>query len=906
MQGFIQNLAFEASAGSGKTFNLVVRYLSLLFMGVESKSILALTFTNKAANEMQERVIETLEHLEDRAELQVISDITSLTCNEILEQKEQILSKFLRSDIKIMTLDKFFAKILKKFALHVGLSPNMSTHESQHKIKLLITFLELVKKNKKEKSLIKLSLLMSKRFSDIFTLLNQFYQNERDIKALSFSASDLEPLRQEVLLHVKHLSEYVNKHKGASATAKKAFDVESVDELLTKTWLERDTLEYRTFSKCYEPIMDEYFHNLKAALKSYFEARDNQLFLEILELLALYKEAKISLAKENFELSFDDITLLTYQLLRNEIDGEFLYFRLDSKIEHMLLDEFQDTSIVQYEILKPIIDELVSGEGVHTHGSFFFVGDVKQSIYRFRGGVSGLFSHVVKTQGVELEKLKVNYRSSKEVVEYVNVIFESKIEGYTPQEAFSKSGGFIEVSQSDEILQTLLEKTQHLLSLGVKHDDIAILCATNGDGDSIEALLKEESIEVVTETSAKLMNQKNVKALREYLKYQYFGEKLYLENFFSLIAQEPFAVEKINFTKTNFVLHVKELVESYRLFDGDLNIFRFIEILNGYRDIEQFIYEHDRIGESAAKMDLHGVRVMTIHKSKGLEFEHVILLDRIKKRPASTASLIYDYNNITLESIYLRTKNRVTFDEKYKRAIEREDKLILQDRLNALYVAFTRAKNSLFVITKTEKSDFDILNLTLETRGILEVDESLHVRKEEEKVLVYKSEAYGLQKEILKVEDEASDDEVDKEAIEFGLALHYTLEMMKNFDEESLHVALKSTYLKYGYTLSSEKFEDLKRRIEMLCVNEHFKELTSAKVHKEQAITFEGSLKYLDVLVKHEEKYVVIDYKSSKKFAKHHVKQVSYYNYAINKITDVVTEGYICYILENEIELTRV
>lgn len=117
---------------------------------------------------------------------------------------------------------------------------------------------------------------------------------------------------------------------------------------------------------------------------------------------------------DDSELSFSDVTYLVYEILKLlGDDSEFLYFRLDAQIEHILLDEFQDTSILQYEILKPLIDEITSGEGIFENGSFFFVGDVKQSIYRFRGGVSALFQSVAEENSTHVEKLLTNYRSQR-------------------------------------------------------------------------------------------------------------------------------------------------------------------------------------------------------------------------------------------------------------------------------------------------------------------------------------------------------------------------------------------------------------------------------------------------------------------------------------------------------------
>ncbi|WP_162894516.1 UvrD-helicase domain-containing protein, partial [Klebsiella pneumoniae] len=132
---------------------------------------------------------------------------------------------------------------------------------------------------------------------------------------------------------------------------------------------------------------------------------------------------------------------------------DMIYFRLDGRISHLLIDEFQDTSVVQYEILKPIIAELVSGEGVKKNRSFFYVGDKKQSIYRFRNSKKELFDLLRDTfTQIKTESLDTNYRSLGHLIEFVNTQFKNKFENFIPQKILeqNQNKGFVRIVQSEE------------------------------------------------------------------------------------------------------------------------------------------------------------------------------------------------------------------------------------------------------------------------------------------------------------------------------------------------------------------------------------------------------------------------------------------------------------------------
>ena len=312
-------------------------------------------------------------------------------------------------------------------------------------------------------------------------------------------------------------------------------------------------------------------------------------------------------------------------------------------------------------------------------------------------------------------------------------------------------------------------------------------------------------------------------------------------------------------------------------------------------------------------VDVSGVRILTVHKSKGLEFEHVIVMDRLKKAPPARDSIIYEYEGIKLQNLYLRMKGRDLLDKAYAKALEKEKALAIEDSLNALYVAFTRAKESLYVMAKEEGSLFDILELENASYGNFVVMEK---EKREEKTYLpftYKSLYYGTQSKILEYEES---NEEDLEAIEFGLAMHYALEMMPKFDHKSLVHAMNLVKSRYAASLKEEQLRSIEKRLCLLVANEEFLALTEGRVYKEKALKYKNSVKYIDLLVEQnnqakdqlfgERIWHVIDYKSSMAYTQEHHIQVKTYVKAIEEITLDKVDGYICYLLEDGIKLVKV
>jgi len=901
---FINNLAYEASAGSGKTFMLVVRYLSLLFRGADPSKILALTFTNKAAAEMQERIIATLDELENRDELNEIVKVSAITKAEILKQRAKVLHQFLNSDVKIMTIDKFFTTILRKFSLYTSLMPNFTTSAAQHEIKLLERFLQEIEVANKKRDFIDLALEFNKRFSDIFLILEQLYMKKDEFQNLQFTKQNYHHYKEMILKEFYALQKIVFDCKVASKTAKSGMSIEDFEDILHKSWISRESLEYRTFAKCYQPQMDEHLHTIQKLLKEYMQAKESSFFYELMQFVEIYQRAKKALYMKDSELSFNDVTILVHYLLQKRVDSEFLYFRLDATIEHILLDEFQDTSIIQYKILKPLIDEIVSGNGLFEDASFFFVGDKKQSIYRFRGGVSALFDVVAQEQHTQVEKLLTNYRSKEMVISFVNDTFKNKIKNYTPQKVREEAqGGYVEVLETSNPLEETLLWIEKLLNNGARADDIAILCATNGDGEVIKNLLVEKGIEVVTETTTKLIHQKSVMAVLEYLKYLYFNEKIYKHNFFALINKEVDEIFKIDLQYYSLSAIVKIIIEKYQLFFDEFHLIRFLDVVESYKDVESLLFEYERLDTPAAATDLKGIRVLTIHKSKGLEYEHVVVMDRLKNPPPSRESIIFEYENITLKNIYLRMKNRDALDSRYKEALLKEKILSYEDNLNAMYVAFTRAKQNLIIVQKEQKSIFEQLDLKVGFLGSFRVEQKKNEQSFRPKPFFYKEKKYGVQNEVILKEKEQS---LDFQAQNFGTALHYMLEMLEEFNPQSIAQAKDATFMKFGNILTQEDFIEIQKRVELLLQNKEFLNLLGDSYTKEQPIQKGKKLYYIDLLIWHEKYSIVIDYKTSLLDEQEHKKQVKNYITLVQEATKKEVRGYLCYLLEDRVELKKV
>ncbi len=908
-------LALKASAGSGKTFALTVRYISLLLLDAKPKEILTLTFTNKAAAQMADRIYKTLIALgEDEDILTAIALETNLSKQQILEKKDTLIKKFITDELSIYTIDKFVNKILREFSGYIGINDDFEIKFDDEEL-LLYKFLTSLDEGQFD-TLISFAHSENKRLNSIVELFKILIDKNEKLKMVEYSYESFEAVKVAIWEDANIIKNFIDK-SSVSNSGYSAVDFNDIESLLSKgkTWLTKDSLgEFSYFKKAKPPIeLDDNLASLKQNITLYYQIQESFTLKKLFKIFNDFKSFREQYNKKRNSLEFSDITNIVYNLLENHIDKDFLYFRLDSQYNHILIDEFQDTSSLQYKILYHLINEIISGDP-EVYKTFFYVGDIKQSIYRFRGGTKELFDYVaaVFKDNLEVELLDTNYRSSQAVVNFVNDVFKDVPNyPYDFQKVKSTKEGFVEVvalsSDVEDIYNDIFLKVEQLLENKIEPSNIAILTYTNGDVLGIYEYLKEKlpKLEIVTEMTSKLINQTNVKAVINAVKYLYFKEDIYRVNFNSLIGYEYFT--PFSFTTDIKNIDIKTLVKTiaYSYDIVDENVIRLIEVCSSYNSIVDFVFDISKDDTTMISDGQHGLQILTVFKSKGLEFDTVIVLDRITKKNPDRGSLLFEYDEIDLNKIYYKRANRENLDRYYENALEKEKKLVVGDELNIIYVALTRAKNNMIVFKKDKGSVFSHLgDFPLKKVGNLYLSPQKKIIQKSKEKVIYTPLNLGYQDKT-KNQDEK---ESNLKAQYFGLATHYCLEMMKEFTLNSLNISIHSTQKKYGTFLTNNEFDEIYNRVQRLVNDDVFQKLVeNAKYVKEQSLIYNGEHKIIDLLIEKNGGYVVVDYKTTNEKSYHHNIQVQEYIEALKNIMpNKQLFGIIAYLTKEKIELVEV
>lgn len=903
-----QCMALKASAGSGKTFALSVRFLALLFKGSNPSEILTLTFTKKATAEMKERILDYLkilqkENLEDEKEkeksqniLKELEEKYRLNPSFVQNRAQEIYQRFLNAEIRISTIDAFSQSILRKFCWFVGLSANFEVNEDTkaHQQQLNESFLSALNNEQLEELSVFITQCLSydSYTSDSVLEWLRFLKN----KLYLFDPNKKDPVFDEerFLEKLRSLNQQIQSVETASNEAKKAIKCDDFRGFLNSslTWLEKKS-EYRYFKKFKDeiPTLESECEEIENDLKRYYEARESALFKKFPKFIQLYDKATSKIQS----LDFDAIKDKVHALLNGyeEMPAEFFYFRLDSRIAHILIDEFQDTSLNDYKILAPFIDEIKAGIGqAKWHRSVFFVGDVKQSIYGFRGSFSSLFESVSKD--FYHDNLEFNHRSSPLIINYVNTIFKKAYQNsptaYLEQKYPKASSnnhardGYVKVSlvadERELLLKQILQEAKNLLEHRIDPKDITLLCATNDDALEIKNYLQKNlsAIRPSTESSTKLSQFVESKIIKNALEYALAEEPykpFYKHSVLKLagyLHDDAIALAGFNPKKESVAGFVWKVMELFELYTECAQI--CLELAVGCEDASEFLEKLE--AKEIASFKAEGAQIMTIHKSKGMQFPYVIVCERLGKPKTNNSNqFLEEYSGTELTCLYYRMKNREVVDKDYARALDKEEAAKNHEETNVYYVAFTRAELGLVVVAKDKKGMREKLDLApLEEGTIVPV-----ISPQKEPLIasvVIKPHAYGEQ--VQEIEEEPSDYEKnnDQEAINFGIALHKGLEY-----QYAYRIPKKSVleYLNYYHGFYGLDYQALEESLELFENDAKIQALFKNLALKgEVAFLFEGVVSRIDVLLwdKGQNLYV-LDYKSSQNYQQSHKAQVSHY-----------------------------
>lgn len=434
-------LLVRASAGSGKTFQLVHRYLALLSEGISPKTILATTFTRKAAFEISDRILERLAEL-SRSET-VREEVFQVNRCRIQKAKaEEILAHllFAPEELQVYTLDSFVMQLSKLFQSELGLPEIWRKSDSEEENLLAQRGIQSLCSSLDRRDLDQLLSLMvgieasrsvvSRLEYELRAAESLFEESAGEgwgLKADSFTP----PSRDSVKAALKAVSDFPvpSNNKGPLVSWQKALQ-EVTTRFEAGNWQHflKAGLSKKVAAKDYTYRGREIDEGLRLAIDTLLGRAAEALVDELNEstasirlLVSQYANALVHLRKRTRKYSFLQLKFLLLRIFSN-YNREELFFRLDSRLHHLLLDEFQDTSRLEWRLLEPFVSEILAHPSEER--SFFCVGDTKQAIYGWRGGDSKLFDEIADLwPHLGSKPLHTSYRSAKPIIDFVNGVF---------------------------------------------------------------------------------------------------------------------------------------------------------------------------------------------------------------------------------------------------------------------------------------------------------------------------------------------------------------------------------------------------------------------------------------------------------------------------------------------------
>ena len=817
---------YKASAGSGKTFTLATEYIRLLVENPQSyRNILAVTFTNKATEEMKMRILSQLygiwkELPESDNYLANIQERTGLEPRIIRERSGMALSNLTHNYnyFRVETIDTFFQSVLRNMARELDLTTNLRIGLNDYQVEelavdqliedltttdvmlqwILKYIMENISDDKTWNVITQIKKFGQNIFKDYYkevsTTLNQKMSEEGFFDNYTTRLRELRKAAEEHLMEIGEsffdtlesegiaIDDLSNKQRGIASFFNKIrrgdFDPGIVNTTVTNHLVNPEKWCAKTHPKR-EQIIQLAETTLGDILRYAVDAREQQwkiyqsanLTLRHLNQLRLLS----SIEQKVRELNETDNRFLlsdTQQLLHSLIDGSdspFIFEKIGTQLEHVMIDEFQDTSTIQWQNFKVLLAETMS----HENGSNLIVGDVKQSIYRWRSGDWRLLNgieHQFNQMLMEIKSLSTNYRSTRRVIKFNNIFFRhaaeieyqalgelectereqlqkayADVEQKVPENRPDEGKVIINLLPSEDyqqaVLQNVVDSVQELINNGVEQKDIAILVRINNQIPLIAQYFLEHlpEVNVVSDEAFRLDASSAVCLMVQALQLLIHPDDILtkasiVKTWLCSIQGRQMNDNEYMIAGNNlddylpeaYIAHFDELstLPLYELAEKIYSIFELhrIEGQGAYlcafydqladfvnqntTDIQSFLNEwNESLYKKTIQSDeANGIRLISIHKSKGLEFDHVIIPFCDWTLEKQTDNIIWcqpqeaPFSDLPIVPIdYSQNKLIGTI---YEQDYLHEHLQNTVDNLNLLYVAFTRAAKSLNVIGK--------------------------------------------------------------------------------------------------------------------------------------------------------------------------------------------------------------
>ncbi len=811
---------YNASAGSGKTFTLVKEYLKILFKSnhkEQYKHILAITFTNKAVGEMKERIIETLKQFSSEIILKTSNSMFEAICKELpidpntLHNKSKgILNSIIHNyaAFDVSTIDGFTHKLIRTFAYDLKLPLNFEVELDTESL-LNEAVDSLIAKAGGDKKLTKVLIDFAIEKADDdkswdvsydFNKIAKLLVNENDIPFLDSlkdkTLEDFEQLKTLLKVRIKAIEEHVIEKSRSVLTlieasglefndfsgsylpkhfknlAEKRFDLNFEakwqEDLESKTlYPKRVTNDIASIVEEIQPQIASAFNDTKKDIFQYRFLKAIYKNITPLSVLnAINKELEALKADQNKMLISEFNTIIS-----NEIKTQptpFIYERLGEKFRHYFIDEFQDTSVLQWKNLIPLIGNSLSTES----GSAMLVGDAKQAIYRWRGGKAEQFINLYNKKKnpfyveQKVENLPVNYRSHKEIITFnngffnylSNTVFSNEDYRHLYSEAnqnmFSENNGFVNMSfleinkednRDDIYPEKVLETVTNCLEHGFALKDICVLVRKKKEGIAVAEHLSLNGKKIMSSETMLIQNSHEVTFINNILKLllQPNNNEIKVEALNYLA--KPFSIEdKHAFFEQHIHLELTELLKRFERFNiyinpnnllqlplydlaetivrsfnlvktSDAYVQFYLDVVLDYSQkqfasLSGFIDYFEKKKDSLSIVSPKGqdaIQIMTIHKSKGLEFPVVIFpyadLDIYKEiEPKEWFPLEADTFNGFSNTLLNYNKDFENFGDDGRRIYNNHQAELELDNINLLYVALTRPMEQLYIISKKD------------------------------------------------------------------------------------------------------------------------------------------------------------------------------------------------------------